>query len=267
MRRIIHISDLHFGRIRPETVDRLLAHINELNPDVVAISGDLTQRARASQFLEARSFLDRLRFPYVVVPGNHDVPLFNLYGRFFEPFKNYCKYISENLTPCFYDGEILVQGLTTARSRTISGGKLRDQHVQEAIARIRDAAPGIVKLIVTHHPLALFGVLDGVHAPYFRDVPVDIYLCGHLHQSQVQVTSKLTDELHHSALLIQSGTSTSSRLRHESNAFNMIEVELPQIRVRHYLYQDDTSAFSSTGFQIFQLSKSGWAEAASRTSG
>ncbi|KKL56821.1 hypothetical protein LCGC14_2241560, partial [marine sediment metagenome] len=83
MRRILHLSDLHFGRIRTDLVDPLLSSIHQLRPDLVVLSGDLTQRARRRQFADARAFLDRIEAPTLTVPGNHDVPLDNLFVRLF----------------------------------------------------------------------------------------------------------------------------------------------------------------------------------------
>ena len=102
MRRVAHISDVHFGRTECSVVNRLVEIINELEPQLVVVSGDLTQRARSSQFVEAREFLDRLPKPQIVVPGNHDVPLYNIYKRFLEPldnFKNILRTISNRSTP------------------------------------------------------------------------------------------------------------------------------------------------------------------------
>ena len=101
MRTIVHLSDLHFGRIDPAVVDALAAAVPTLRPDLVAISGDLTQRAREQEFRQAREFLDRLPQPQMVVPGNHDVPLHNLFKRFTHPLRLYRRYISNVMEPFF----------------------------------------------------------------------------------------------------------------------------------------------------------------------
>jgi len=108
MRRVVHISDLHFGRTDRQVVAALIRQTRELMADVFVVSGDLTQRARARQFHEARHFLDALDRPTIVVPGNHDVPLENLFDRFFRPFAKYRKYITEDLSPTFHDEELAV---------------------------------------------------------------------------------------------------------------------------------------------------------------
>lgn len=97
MRQIVHISDIHFGMANGAVVDRLVEKINEIVPDLVVVSGDLTQRARKSQFAEARRFLDRLSFAQIVVPGNHDVPLYNVLRRFGTPLANYKRFITSDM--------------------------------------------------------------------------------------------------------------------------------------------------------------------------
>ena len=101
MRRIVHISDVHFGTVDPLVADSVSAAVNELRPHVVVVSGDLTQRARSQEFKLARAFLDSLPKPQIVVPGNHDVPAYNLLARFLTPLAKYKRYISDDLTPTF----------------------------------------------------------------------------------------------------------------------------------------------------------------------
>src|SRR6266850_3541000 len=101
MRTIIHLSDLHFGRVDRRIVAPLVAAIDELAPDLVAVSGDFTQRARTREFTEARAFLETLRFPRLVVPGNHDVPLYNVARRFLSPLGRYRRFIAEDLQPTY----------------------------------------------------------------------------------------------------------------------------------------------------------------------
>ncbi len=115
MRKLAHISDLHFGRIDEEVVEALLADLRSLGPDLIVVSGDLTQRGHRHQFREARAFLDRLSAPYLVVPGNHDIPGVNMLARFAAPFARYQRYIERDMRPLHLDAEIAVLGLNTAR--------------------------------------------------------------------------------------------------------------------------------------------------------
>ncbi len=115
MRTLVHLSDVHFGCVDYPTVDGLVEKINEIAPHLVVLSGDLTQRARSAQFIEARAFLDKLPKPQIIVPGNHDIPLHNVFDRFLHPLDKYKKYITDNLQPFYADEEIAIVGLNTAR--------------------------------------------------------------------------------------------------------------------------------------------------------
>ena len=115
MRTLVQISDLHFGRIDPLLLDPLAAAIDAIGPDVVVVSGDLTQRARDAQFRAARAFLDRLPMPQVVVPGNHDVPLYDVVRRFVSPLARFRRYIERDPAPFFRDDHVAVLGINSAR--------------------------------------------------------------------------------------------------------------------------------------------------------
>src|SRR5918996_3204034 len=129
MRTIVHLSDLHFGRVNSALIDPLIRVVREIEPDLVAISGDLTQRARSYQFQQARSFLDALPKPQIVVPGNHDIPLHNLFTRFFEPLTKYRRYITDDLEPVYADEEMVIVGVNTARSSVFKGGRINRTQV------------------------------------------------------------------------------------------------------------------------------------------
>ena len=116
MRTLVHLSDLHFGRVDPALLSPLRALVEHLEPDVVVVSGDLTQRARSAQFQQARVFLDSLPGPQIVVPGNHDVPLYNVFSRFLTPLVKYRRHVTDDLSPEYVDEEIAVLGINTARS-------------------------------------------------------------------------------------------------------------------------------------------------------
>src|SRR5687767_83793 len=124
MTTIAHLSDLHFGRHDPVLADVLVTQLGKTRPDLIVISGDLTQRARRSQFAAARDFLRRLPGPVLIVPGNHDVPLYDVMRRFLQPLGRYRRYICADLEPFFCDSQIAVLGINTARSATFSNGRI-----------------------------------------------------------------------------------------------------------------------------------------------
>src|SRR5215208_2322300 len=127
MPRIIHLSDLHFGAHDPKLVDAVEGQVNADKPDLVVVSGDFTQRARTEQFKEACEFLDRLReagHDVLGVPGNHDVPLYDVLRRFLSPLARYRRFIDDSLCPFVELPGVAVLGINTARSLTVQDGRI-----------------------------------------------------------------------------------------------------------------------------------------------
>ena len=155
MRTLIHLSDLHFGRVDPAIPDRLLAFIQGVRPDLVAISGDFTQRARTAEYVEADEFLRQIPFPAILVPGNHDVPLRNLFLRFFRGLDGYRRYLTDDLQPFFCDEEIAVAGVNTARAWTWKDGRINRAQLKKLRESFAGLAGEQMRIVVTHHPFAL----------------------------------------------------------------------------------------------------------------
>jgi 3',5'-cyclic AMP phosphodiesterase CpdA len=233
MRRIAQISDLHFGRHDTAVVEALLASLGEQAPDLVAVCGDLTQRARQVEFIEARRFLDRIVQPKLVVPGNHDVPLYGLHRRLLAPFAKYDRHIaSAGVGAFFSDGDIAVLGLNTARRLTFKNGRVSHEQMAEIRTAFAHAPASVTKVVVTHHPL---GVPTGA-APVElagRSVlalqaiavsGVHLLLSGHHHHAASGGIDVET-ALHGSVLIVHAGTATSSRVRGEGNTYNMLSID------------------------------------------
>ncbi len=268
MRRILHLSDLHFGRANPVLVDHLTRLVREVEPDLVAISGDLTQRARSYQFQQARSFLDALPKPQIVVPGNHDIPLHNLYARFIEPLTKYKRYITDDLQPIYEDDEMVIVGVNTARSSVFKGGRIN----RSQVARLRDKfcslGTGVVKAVVTHHPFDLpeghTGALVGrarMAMTELAECGADLFLAGHLHISHTGHTQRYN--IHgHSALVVQAGTATSTRERGETNSFNVLLIAYPEITVEKYAWDPATTSFAVSSREHFKQIGEVWSRRA-----
>ena len=231
MRTLAHLSDLHFGRVHPPVLEPLRRALDAIRPDLVVVSGDLTQRARPTQFREAREFLDSLPFPRLVVPGNHDIPLYNVVKRLAAPLRDYRRIVSHELCPTFDDEEMVVVGVNTARSLVFKGGRIGRAQMDKVRLAFA-ASAGKLKVIVTHHPF------DGKLA----HCGADLLLSGHLHEASAGHAAAGGQE----TLAVQAGTATSSRTRESANSFNAIRATGDRIEI-------ETHRWSEGGFQCGEL--------------
>ena len=265
MRTIIHLSDLHFGRTNSAILPPLLTFIREAKPDLVAISGDFTQRARTVEYLAAKEFLAAIPFPLIVVPGNHDVPLRNLVKRFAHSLDSYRRYISDDLQPFFADDEMAVAGVNTARALTWKDGKINAGQ----LATLREQFTGVpadrTRIVVTHHP---FDLPAGAHGKVvgrsrlaictLAECGVDMLLAGHFHIGDIGYTAKRYHVAGYSALIVSSGTSTSTRGRGQANSLNVIRLERPTITIERWMWVDTTNVFASASVERFYRGPEGW---------
>ena len=237
MATIAHLSDVHFGAHQPKVADAAEAWLLEHRPDLLVVSGDFTQRARIAQFRLASAWLNRLRsdgFEIIAVPGNHDVPLYDLFRRFARPLARYKRYISTDLCPWFENDRLAVLGINTARSLTIKDGRINEEQMARIRARFADVAEDKTRIRVTHPPVVAMpsgkgSVLTeavGRHEDAVKAVceaGVHIALAGHFHRTYAESARKMVHNAG-GALDIQAGTAISVRLRNnELQSFNWIE--------------------------------------------
>ena len=266
MRTLVHLSDLHFGRTDDSLIEPLIACVAQIKPDVVVVSGDLTQRARTQQFKDARSFLDRLPSPQIVVPGNHDVPLYHVLHRALQPYTKYRRYISDDLEPLYSDEEIVVLGVNTARALTIKGGSISEQQIARVYERFSPFGAGIVKIIVTHHPFDLPEGHDDANIVArasqamqgFASCGVDLFLAGHTHIVHAGSTAARYKLDGHAAVVVQAGTATSTRGRGELNSFNVVRVDRSSIGVEQLTWMREEAQFSVTSSRRFECLSGLW---------
>jgi 3',5'-cyclic AMP phosphodiesterase CpdA len=245
MRTIAHISDVHFGRIDLRVVEGIVEDVSARHPSLLVCSGDVTQRARRRQYISAARFLARLPTPQLVVPGNHDIPLYDLIRRFFFPLQYYRRHITRDLRPVYLDEEMIVIGINSARSFTLSldgfwkDGRISEEQLLDVQTRAKDLPASLLKVVVTHHPFIPppgerpHGIVHGAARALetMQGCGIDVLLAGHLHMGYSGDVRTHHEAVKRSILSIQAGTATSTRRRGEPNAYNWITASLHDVTV------------------------------------
>ena len=269
MRTIVQISDIHFGKINAPSVDSLVSVFETIKPDLIIISGDLTQRARVKEFKSAQTLLFKLKeakFLYLVIPGNHDImPLYAPISRITDPYSRYKKYISDVIEPTYSDNEIAVASINTVRSSRIMGGALSAEQIARAEKWLSQFPRKIVKLVVTHHPLDLpiekpRRKLAGEAERGVTELSkqnVDMYLSGHYHRSSVTRTEARYDIGGYAALAVQAGT-LSKRQRGEAESFNVLRVNNPVAHVETYVWSRSKKCFEKRVETTYKRKREVW---------
>jgi len=266
MRVVAHLSDLHFGRLDEATLDPLRRFLDRVNPDLVAVSGDLTQRARASEFRAARRLLDDLPSPQIVVPGNHDIPLYNVYARFARPLTKFRALIESNPEPSYADEEIAAIGINTARSLVVKGGRVNLRQVAHVREWLCSFGADVTKIVVTHHPFDLpEGGRERLIVGRARllmnrvaNCGADIFLSGHLHLEHIGLAATRYKVPGLAALLVQAGTATSTRGRGEANSFNILRIDPPRITIERIAWDRGQAAFQLAATARFHREGAEW---------
>jgi 3',5'-cyclic AMP phosphodiesterase CpdA len=266
MRTVAHLSDLHFGRLDEGTLDPLKRFLDRVKPDLVAVSGDLTQRAHAAEFREARRLLDALPSPQIVVPGNHDIPLHNVYARFARPLSKFRQIIESNPEPTYADEEVAAIGVNTARSLVVKGGRISVRQVAVVREWLCSFGPAVTKIVVTHHPFDLpEGGRERLVVGRARllmnriaNCGAGVFLSGHLHLEHVGLSTTRYKVPGLSALLVQAGTATSTRGRGGTNSFNILRIDAPRIVIERIAWDAAQGAFELAATAHFRRADDEW---------
>lgn len=250
MTRLLHLSDLHFGAHDVQLVEEVELQADQLKPDLIVISGDFTQRARTEQFREACEFLEGLRehgHEVLGVPGNHDVPLYDVLRRFMSPLARYRRFIDESLCPFIELPGVAVLGINTARSLTFKDGRINQDQldfIRDTFARAPSEA---MRILVTHHPLFALRVGEEVERAIGRqdlaldaieETGVDMLLAGHNRQASRQDASELVTRAG-GILVVQAGTATSTSVREQEQSFNVIDIGEAMATITVYAWNGD----------------------------
>lgn len=234
MKLVAHLSDPHFGTQNKRICEALVDELGDLEPACVVVSGDLTQRGRRRQFHQARAWLESLGLPYLTVPGNHDIPLYDVFTRFLRPRERYQCIITDDLTPCYVDDTFAIAGVDTTKSLTTKHGHISREKAEAAIAEL---APFRArwKLLVAHHPFIVppesdEPAVDGAAEvlPLLEQAKIDLILTGHLHLPHSAGRNE-----DHTIVHVQAGTCISSRTRGEPNGYNQLRFEGDEVTIVH----------------------------------
>ncbi|HEX8225708.1 MAG TPA: metallophosphoesterase [Allosphingosinicella sp.] len=234
MARIAHLSDVHFGCQDDKVVDGATAWLQEQQPDLVIISGDFTQRARVEQFKQASTWLNKLRsagWPVLAVPGNHDIPLYDVATRLLAPYRGFVRTFGESLEPEFDSADLLVCCINTTRWWRHADGEISAEQIERAAARFRAARPEQLRIAVVHQPMAVIdpadveNLLNGAAsaARAWADAGCDLVLGGHIHLPYVVPLVARHAPMSREVWAVQAGTAVSSRVREgKPNSVNVI---------------------------------------------
>ena len=279
MRRIAHISDIHFGAEDPPVVEALAADLLEWSYDLLVVSGDFTQRARPDQYKAAMRFVNRLPGPQLYVPGNHDVPMYDVASRFLNPVGRFRKYVTAELRPVFRDSQMLVVGLNTARpfSWTMDGfwkdGRISAEQLLDVHLLASETPQELFKIVVTHHPFIPpmhdrpHGIVRGAARALrtLEAVGVEVLLAGHLHMNYSGDVRTHHEATKRSILSIQAGTGCSHHRRNEPNAYNRLTIEgaaqdgLPRDRVSVQVRKCESGGrFEDGAHAVYEKFERGW---------
>lgn len=265
MRTIAHLSDLHFGRADGAVLRALQQELASAPPELIVVSGDLTQRARIHEFQDARQFLDSLPQPQIVVPGNHDLSPLYSFSRWRTPLARYMRHITPDLQPFYADNEVAVIGINTARATTFKGGRINRLQVIQACGRLSSAPAASTRILVTHHPFDLplsgEGAIVGrarMAMAGFARCRVDLFLSGHLHVSHTGHTALRYKISGYSALIVEAGTAVSTRVRGEFNSWNLLQIEFGAITIQRNTWNVASGRFEVTQTDRYQRGPGGW---------
>lgn len=270
MTSVLHLSDPHFGTEQPAVVDALVGLVRACQPELVLLGGDITQRARSAQFAAARRFVDRLAVPTLVVPGNHDIPLFNIVARLLDPYGNYRRAFGPDREPVYSSDTLLAIGVDSTRPQRHKNGYVSSRQI-ERVARLLDGArPGQLRIVLMHHPLVAAVESDQVNLAGGREnamrvwsqAGADLLLGGHIHLPYVApLPARINQQ---GTWAVQAGTAVSHRIRGGvPNSVNIIDwaperTRASVCRVQRWDYLVSANSFVPAAEHELALSRQAW---------
>lgn len=252
---LLQISDPHFGTEQPVVVEALVALAKQQRPNLLVLSGDITQRARPAQFRAARDFMARLGAPMLAVPGNHDIPLFDVLTRLRRPYAEHVAAFGADLEPMHTSPDLMVVGVNTTRTWRHKHGEVSAQQIERVERILASAGSKQLRVVVVHQPMAVMRPQDAPHVmrghaaalQRWAAAGADIVMGGHIHLPYVMAMSGLARPL----WVVQAGTAVSSRVRRGvPNSVNLLRwgaaADAGCCRVEQWDFASNTGAFAIT---------------------
>lgn len=263
MTRLLHLTDLHFGAERPELVAPLARAIQAAEPDLIAVTGDLSHRGRHPQLSRARTFLTRLQIPFTAQPGNHDVPLFNLPRRMLSPFGGWRRAIATRIPAETVHGPLWLHGANTADPFSLRRGRFRQRDLARILARVRRAPREALHVLTCHHPLTeppgfergeTRGAAQALRA--LGAAGVRIALTGHMHHWAIGLgVDAATPQ---PMLMVQSGTALCGRPGERAHGFSVLEIGPARVTVTPWIVDEASRRFAPRAPHAFRLQGGLW---------
>jgi 3',5'-cyclic AMP phosphodiesterase CpdA len=250
MASLIQISDTHFGTEQPQVVEALVRLVHEQAPELVILSGDITQRARTAQFRAAKVFVESLRVPRtLIIPGNHDIPLYDVFTRFLRPYAKYAREFGTTLEPVYESETLLIITVKTTRRYRHVDGEVSPEQIERVASLLKAASPHQLRIVVTHQPVCVMRPQDeenllrghkaAIHA--WASAGADLIMGGHIHLPYVCPMHETLGNGSRKLWAVQAGTAISSRIRHEAgNSVNIVRYDPAEphtIQVEQWDYQ------------------------------
>jgi 3',5'-cyclic AMP phosphodiesterase CpdA len=263
---LLQISDTHFGTEQPPVVSALIELTRHIRPEIVVLSGDITQRARRAQFAAARRFVDRLATPVLCIPGNHDIPLFNIVARTFAPYANYVRCFGPDLEPQFESEAFLILCVNTTRPSRHKDGEVSEQQVERIASLLRRASRDQVRIVVTHQPVHITRAEDEQNLLHgyelavrsWSDAGADVVMGGHIHLPYVRAISDRFADLPRKIWAVQTGTAVSWRIRGRTpNSVNVLRHTPGDLvcSIERWDFHASTNAFRCINAELLNLDR------------
>jgi len=263
---LVQISDTHFGTDQAPVVAALTRLIGEIGPDVIVLSGDITQRARRTQFDAARTFMDGLGTPFVAVPGNHDIPLFNLPARMFAPYANYIRAFGRNLEPEFASDAFLILCTNTTRPSRHIDGEISPRQIDSVAKRLSHAKRDQLRIVVTHQPVHAIRAEDRSNLLHGHEQAIrawssagaDIIMGGHIHLPYIRPITERFVDLPRKLWAVQAGTAVSWRVRDNvPNSINLLRHSARELvcKVERWDFDAVANAFRCIKLENLELDR------------